>query len=51
MYNPSTWEAEAGGSPVGGQPGLHSDTMSPKKKKTKLFSILFKKFVVVVKVF
>jgi hypothetical protein len=30
-------ETEAGGLPVGGQPGLHSDTLTqkPKKKKKK----------------
>jgi hypothetical protein len=26
--NPSVWEAEAGESPVQGQPGLHSETLS-----------------------
>jgi hypothetical protein len=25
IYNPSTWEAEAGKSQIGGQPGLHSN--------------------------
>jgi hypothetical protein len=29
-YNPSTWEAKAGGSLVQGQPGLQIDTLSPK---------------------
>jgi hypothetical protein len=29
--NPSTWEAEAGGSQVQDQPGLHSETLSLKK--------------------
>ncbi|XP_076424516.1 uncharacterized protein LOC121828687 [Peromyscus maniculatus bairdii] len=31
----STWEAEAGGSCTGGQPGLHRDTLSQKTKKQK----------------
>jgi hypothetical protein len=26
-YNPSTWEAEAGGSRVQGQPGLHNEIL------------------------
>jgi hypothetical protein len=29
-YTPSTWEAEAGGSRVQGQPGVHSETVSKK---------------------
>jgi hypothetical protein len=29
-YNPSTWEAEAGGPRVWGQPGLYSETLSQK---------------------
>jgi hypothetical protein len=33
--NPSTQEAEARGSQVGDQPGLHSETLSQKKKKRK----------------
>jgi hypothetical protein len=32
---PVTWEAEAGGSWVQGQPSQHSDTQSKKKKKKK----------------
>jgi hypothetical protein len=35
-YNPSTWEAEAGRLRVQGQPGLHSETLSLKKKKNLL---------------
>jgi hypothetical protein len=31
--NPRTWEAEAGGSPDGGQLGIHSQSLSQKKKK------------------
>jgi hypothetical protein len=44
-FNPSTWEAEAGGflsskpawstEGVPGQPGLHRETLSQKKKKKK----------------
>jgi hypothetical protein len=44
-FNPSTWEAEAGGflssrpawsiERVPGQPGLHRETLSQKKKKEK----------------
>jgi hypothetical protein len=44
-FNPSTWEAEAGGflssrpawstELVPGQPGLHRETLSQKKKKKK----------------
>jgi hypothetical protein len=44
-FNPSTWEAEAGGflssrpvwstESVPGQPGLHRETLSQKKKKKK----------------
>jgi hypothetical protein len=34
-YNPSTWEAEAGGSQVQSQPGLHSYTLF---KKTGVLS-------------
>jgi hypothetical protein len=34
-FNPSTWEAEAGGSRVPGQPELYSKTLSQKKKKKK----------------
>jgi hypothetical protein len=44
-FNPSTWEAEAGGflssrpawstEQVPGQPGLHRETLSRKTKKTK----------------
>jgi hypothetical protein len=33
ISNPSTWEAEAGGSQVRGQPRLHSENVSKKKKK------------------
>jgi hypothetical protein len=28
VYNPSTWEAEAGGSQVQNQAGLHRETLS-----------------------
>jgi hypothetical protein len=35
VYNPSTREAETGGSGVPGQFGLHSETLSLKKKKKK----------------
>jgi hypothetical protein len=31
-YNPSTWESEAGGWKVQGQPGLQSETLFKKKK-------------------
>jgi hypothetical protein len=31
----STWEAETEGSQLPGQPGLHSETLSQKKKKKK----------------
>jgi hypothetical protein len=31
--NSNTWEAEAGGSQVPGQPGLQSETLSHKKKQ------------------
>jgi hypothetical protein len=33
-YNPSTWEAKAGGPQIQGQPGIHSKTQFQKKKKT-----------------
>jgi hypothetical protein len=33
--NLSTWEAEAGRSPVGGQPGVHSQTLSQTKTEQK----------------
>jgi hypothetical protein len=33
--NPSTGEAEAGGSQVQGQPGLHSKTLSQQNKTNK----------------
>jgi inosine/xanthosine triphosphate pyrophosphatase family protein len=33
--NLSTWEVEAGGLQVPGQPGLYSKTLSQKKKKKK----------------
>jgi hypothetical protein len=33
--NPSTWEAEAGKLPIGSQPELYSETLSPKQNKTK----------------
>jgi hypothetical protein len=33
--NPSTQEAEVGGCQIQGQPGLHSKTLSGKKKKKK----------------
>jgi hypothetical protein len=32
IYNPSTWEAKAGGLQVWGQPGLYNETLSQKKK-------------------
>jgi hypothetical protein len=32
ICNPSTWEAEAGGSQIGSQPGLHSEILYQKKK-------------------
>jgi hypothetical protein len=35
-YNPSTRETEAGGSPVPVQPGSQSETISQKKKKSKI---------------
>jgi hypothetical protein len=36
VYNPSTWEEEKGGPPlVKGQPRLHGDILSQKKKKKK----------------
>jgi hypothetical protein len=51
-FNPSTWEAEAGGflssrpawskEWVPGQPGLHRETLSQKKKKKK--KVLFLSF-------
>jgi hypothetical protein len=31
-YNPSTLETEAGGSPVSGQPGPHSETLSQNRE-------------------
>jgi hypothetical protein len=35
-FNPSTWEAEAGGlQSFPGQPGLHRETLSRKKQKEK----------------
>jgi hypothetical protein len=34
-YNPSTWEAEAGGSLGQGQPGLHNKTKSQTKNNKK----------------
>jgi hypothetical protein len=34
-FNPSTWEAEAGGYRVPGQPGLHRETLSRKTKQNK----------------
>jgi hypothetical protein len=33
--HPSTWKAEDGGSPVQGQPELHSKILSQKKKRTE----------------
>ena len=54
-FNPSTWEAEAGGFPsskpawstewVPGQPGLHRETLSRKKKKKKEYIILSSDFL------
>jgi hypothetical protein len=35
-YNPNTWEAEAGGSPVQGQPVLHGETCVKTKSKTEI---------------
>jgi hypothetical protein len=42
IYNPSTWEAEEGGSSVQGQPGLYNNfkanvnkTLSPKTENRK----------------
>jgi hypothetical protein len=35
IYNSSTWEAEAGGASVYGQPWLHSKTQSQKTKQTR----------------
>jgi hypothetical protein len=32
IYNPTTWEVEAGSLQVQGQPGLHSDTLFQKIK-------------------
>jgi hypothetical protein len=38
-FNPSTQEAEAGGTQVGGQPGLHRKILSLKKEnKTNLWA-------------
>jgi hypothetical protein len=34
-YNPSTWEPEAGGWRVSGQPGLLSETPTSRKKRNK----------------
>jgi hypothetical protein len=34
-YNPSTRDADTGGFRVQGQPGLHSKTVSLKKRKEK----------------
>jgi hypothetical protein len=34
--NSSIQETEAGGSPVEGQPGLHSKTLSPKEKEKEI---------------
>jgi hypothetical protein len=31
--NPSTWEAEAGGYPVGEQPGVHSKSLKKQNNK------------------
>jgi hypothetical protein len=45
--SPSTWETEAGGLRVQGQPGLHSDTLSQgktynqKEKKKEREEILY----------
>jgi hypothetical protein len=35
-YNPNAWEVEAVGLGARGQPGLHSQTSSQKKKKKNL---------------
>jgi hypothetical protein len=32
--NPSTWEAEAGGWGIQGQPGLHSETLLERERQT-----------------
>jgi hypothetical protein len=34
-YKPGTQEAESGGSKVAGQPGLHSETLSTKRKERR----------------
>jgi hypothetical protein len=34
-YNPHTWEAEAGGSEVQSQPGLHSEILFQNKQANK----------------
>jgi hypothetical protein len=39
--NPSTQKVNAGGSRVGGQPGLHSETVLRKKKKKKSWVPMF----------
>jgi hypothetical protein len=36
IYNPTTQEAEAGGSRVGGQPGLHNKTFFGEKKSCEI---------------
>jgi hypothetical protein len=38
--NPGTWEAKAGRPQVQGQPGLHSKTLSYKRKKKPIYLIL-----------
>jgi hypothetical protein len=40
ICNPSTQEAEAGKSQVSGQPGLHSENQSGKKKKKKSWALM-----------
>jgi hypothetical protein len=37
-YNSSTWEAEAGGLQVQGQPGLYNETLSQNNNKQKVMS-------------
>jgi hypothetical protein len=39
-YNPSTWEIEAGGFHVWGQPGLHSETLSQKNQNWETIKII-----------
>jgi hypothetical protein len=41
-YNPSSWEAEAGESLVGGHPGLPSKTLSQQQEKNEFFILLMR---------